>query len=331
MLRRIALCLLAVAALAAAPAAAADGLGPFAQQGGTGVLSSDGSTRFVAVPADTELNTLLEAVSTIDGTVSQWRNIIGSYGLPTLAYAAGADSLSHDGRTLVLAQTSPGTSSDFLVYDTRRLALEHWVTLRGRFTFDALSPDGSRMYLIEYTRPNNDVSHYVVRAYDLRSETLLPGRIADRTQTGWVMNGYPVTRTTSADGRWVYTLYQNGGNGYPFVHALDTVRGVAHCVGLPIGNATALYNLVLSLHGGRLAVHWRSGRPFLNVDTATWRVTTASRGFTWLWPALAAGGALLALAAAAAGALLLRRRRAGQELAEELDELLRLPEREVVV
>ena len=46
---------------------------------------------------------------------------------------------------------------------------------------------------------------------------------------------------------------------------------------------------------------------------------------------LAAGGALLALAAAAAGALLLRRRRAGQELAEELDELLRLPEREVVV
>ena len=49
------------------------------------------------------------------------------------------------------------------------------------------------------------------------------------------MDGYPLTRVTSADGRWVYTLYQNGGvGGYPFVHALDTVRGVAHCIGVPL-------------------------------------------------------------------------------------------------
>jgi hypothetical protein len=107
------------------------------------------------------------------------------------------------------------------------------------------------------------------------------------------------------------------------------VRGVAHCVGLPLGNSTALYNLVLSLHGGRLAVHWRSGRPFLNVDTATWRVTPPSQSFPWLWSALGAA-ALLALGTAA-GALLLRRRRRAQELAQELDELLRLPEREPVM
>ena len=49
------------------------------------------------------------------------------------------------------------------------------------------------------------------------------------------MDGYPLTRVTSADGRWVYTLYQNGGvGGYPFIHALDTVRGVAHCIGVPL-------------------------------------------------------------------------------------------------
>ena len=61
----------------------------------------------------------------------------------------------------------------------------------------------------------------------LRANRLLPGRIADRTQRSWVMQGSAVTRTTSEDGRWVYTLYTNPG-GYPFVHALDTVRGVAH-------------------------------------------------------------------------------------------------------
>ena len=55
---------------------------------------------------------------------------------------------------------------------------------------------------------------------------------ADKAQAGWVMEGSPMTRATSADGRWVYTLYSRPG-GYPFVHALDTVNGVAHCIGLP--------------------------------------------------------------------------------------------------
>ena len=44
------------------------------------------------------------------------------------------------------------------------------------------------------------------------------------------MQGFPAKRTASKDGRWVYTMYANP-NGYPFVHALDTVNGVAHCVG----------------------------------------------------------------------------------------------------
>src|SRR5579862_7396280 len=67
------------------------------------------------------------------------------------------------------------------------------------------------------------------------------------------MQGSPVTRTTSADGRWVYTLYTNQG-GYPFVHALDTVLGVAHCVGLPMRNQTAIDDAKLVLHGSTLSV-----------------------------------------------------------------------------
>ena len=76
-----------------------------------------------------------------------------------------------------------------------------------------------------------------MRAYDLATHTLLPGRIADKTQKSWVMQGWAVSRATTADGRWDYTLYANPG-GYPFIHALDTVRGVAHCIGLPWTQST---------------------------------------------------------------------------------------------
>jgi MYXO-CTERM domain-containing protein len=117
------------------------------------------------------------------------------------------------------------------------------------------------------------------------------------------MAGYAMTRTTSADGRWVYTLYQKP-SGEPFVHALDTVGAAAYCIDLPKNRG--LYNIVLSLrNGGRtLAAHWRSGRPWLNVSVGTWRISYPSSGFPWAGAGI--GGALALLAA---GALLLRRRR----------------------
>ena len=133
------------------------------------------------------------------------------------------------------------------------------------------------------------------------------------------MQGSPVSRTKSADGRWVYTLYMNPG-GYPFIHALDTVRGVAHCVGLPLRNQSGIGNLVMGLHGRTLAVHWRSGRPFVDVDTATWRVTPAhGGGFDPWWASLA----VLPLAAAAM--LLASRRRRRGTLDTELADLLSAP------
>jgi hypothetical protein len=324
MLTKLAVSLAVLAALAAAPVAAGDGPGPFAQQGGPGVLLSpvgkSGPLRVVAVPANSGANTVLETIQAKDGQIRSWVDILGSYGIPSINWAAGGDSLSHDGRTLVLGTTQTGPPSGFLVYDTRTWRLKNGVSLRGAYTFDALSPDASRMYLIQYTRARyGDYAHYIVRAYDLRTNTLLPGRIADHTQKSWIMNGFPVTRTTSADGRWIYTLYQNGDNGYPFIHALDAVRGAAHCIGLPMTNG--VWNLALTLHGGTLAVHWRSGRPWRNVDLATWAVSPAGRGgFPWWTSSFAA------LPALAFAVLLLRRRRRRAGFEEELVELLREPE-----
>jgi hypothetical protein len=302
---------LVVLALAAAPVAAGDGPMPFAQQGGPGVLlpatGKGGPVRIVAVPASGGAGTVLETIHATDGQVLTWLDIAGSYGLPGINYwSLGGDSLSRDGRTLVLGKTQPGSPSAFVVYDPKTWRLKQRIALPGSYSFDALSPDATRMYLIQYMlSANGDYSQYVVRAYDLRTNTLLPGRVADRTQKSWVMNGYPLTRVTSADGRWVYTLYQNGGDGYPFVHALDTVRGVAHCIGLPMTNG--IYNVELSLRGSTLAVHWRSGRPWLDVDTRTWRVSAAGGGgFSWLWVAI---GIAVALGMSATGVAARRHKR----------------------
>ena len=153
-----------------------------------------------------------------------------------------------------------GPNTDLRIVSTRNLVASERISLKGSFAYDALSPDGKKLYLIQHSSVD-DLQHYVVRAYDLDAHALLPGRIADKAQKSWVMQGFPTARTSSLDGRWVFTLYMNPG-GYPFIHALDTVRAVAHCVGLPwaSSNQGALSNAVLSLRGKTLAVHWTSGK-----------------------------------------------------------------------
>jgi hypothetical protein len=81
---------------------------------------------------------------------------------------------------------------------------------------------------------------------------------------------------TTANGRWAYTLYANPG-GFPFVHALDTVRGVAHCVGVPWpqsdGNQSQVFNFQLSLRGKMLVIKQGSGSTYRVVNTTNWHVS----------------------------------------------------------
>ena len=295
MVRRLGLYLVMLGALAIVPGASAAYPGPYSVQGGDGVLSNDGSLHFIAFGVGE--STLIRANKSSDGTTVMSRTIAGAYGVPTITTTGPGEGMFRDGSTFVLQSTGWHASTQFLFLRTQDLSTSAQVNLNGTFAFDALSPSGTMLYLIQH-RTVQDVQHYVVRAYDLSARKLLPGRIADKTQKSWIMQGLPVTRISSTDGRFVYTLYYNPG-GYPFIHALDTVRGVAHCVGLPVtaSEQNGLGNVVLALHGKRLAVHWRSGRPWLNVDLASWRVTPAGGGgLPWLWIALGLGlGAALLL------------------------------------
>jgi hypothetical protein len=309
-MRRLSLCLVAaLVAMIAVPSALADG-GPLTVvSGGSGVVG--GTTRYVPVDDPVSGDTELLAISTRDGTELNQLGLVGEWGFPYTP--AGAEGLSHDGKTLVLADSQSGfaSPSTFVVVSPRRMQLVRTITLRGYFSFDALSPDGSRLYLIQYTHGGSqDLTHYIVRGYDLRTNRLLPGRIADRSEHEERMAGSPVTRTTSADGRWVYTLYQKP-SGEQFIHALDTVGAAAYCIDLP--RKRGLFG-VLSLrsHDRTLAVYRRSGSPRLDVAVGSWRISYPHGGFPWAWLGAGIGGGLALLVA---GALVLRRRR-GEELQE---------------
>ncbi|HET7146644.1 MAG TPA: hypothetical protein VFI10_05530 [Gaiellaceae bacterium] len=270
MSRRLGLGLAALAAVVLVPAALGAYPTPFAQQGGEGVASRDGALRFVAAKSGDD--TVVRALRS-DGSVAMSRPVAGSFGIPLLTYKGPGGGLFHDGSAFVLQSVGFGPETTFKIVDAGNLSTRDTIALEGTFAYDALSPDGGTLYLIQHTS-SDDLQHYVVRAYDLREHALLPGKIADKTQRGWVMQGFPAARATTPSGRWVYTMYWNP-NGFPFVHALDTVAGVAHCVGFaaPRPNSSTVLDYTLTVKGKKLLVRMRSGVLYRSIDRTTWRVT----------------------------------------------------------
>ena len=307
------LAIAALLVLAFAGAAQAAGPSPGLLQGSTGITNLSTPFRFVTLAGPA--TTTLTAIDKRTGAVARWRTLRGSWGIPLVAFDGTPDGLSRDGKTLVVSDwvlppNSPlRAESTFRIYDTKLLTKRWELTLRGDWTFDALSPDAGTLYLIQHVS-RQDVLKYQVRAYDLRRHRLLKQVIADKRQQGWVMQGMPIKRVASPDGRWVYTLY-GAGDGYPFVHALDAVNGTAHCIGIPwTGNQDPFGRAVLRLEGAKLVIV-AGGRSFA-IDTQTFALSLPAREHdggvaTGAIAGIAAGGTVL-LALAAFVAL---RRRAG--------------------
>jgi hypothetical protein len=253
-------------ALAVAAPAFAAYPGTYAQRDAVGLVS--GSTRYTLAASGSDTRVLAENVST--SALVRSATLSGSYGVPTLIPANVRLGMFRDGSRFVVQSTANMRTSKFAVVRTADLSLAQAIELPGSFAFDALSPDGSRLYLIQHL--SDDFQRYVVRAYDLQEGALVPGRIADKTQPGWVMRGYPVSRIVTANGRWVYTLYTNPA-GFPFVHALDTVKSLAHCVGIAWqGSQDELTGYRLRVVGNRLLVLRTSGAVYRAIDRTTWSV-----------------------------------------------------------
>lgn len=243
--------------------------------GPTGVTSA--TARFVSLPAG-KGRTLVARVRRDGGQVLRSRVLRGGLTIPAVAYDGSASGLSADAGTLVLIRPRarfPQPRTRLAVLDAKRLRVRSRLTLRGDFSFDALSPDGRTIYLIEY-RSRRDPTRYAVRAYDLRSDRLLRAPIVDPREPDERMRGLPVTRETSADGRWEYTLYDGAGS-HPFVHALDTARGEAACIDLDaLTSSDRIYELRLRSDGRDLSV--LDGRTVVaSIDRTTFRVGAPGR------------------------------------------------------
>ena len=211
----------------------------------------------------------------------------GRFTIPAVAYDGSANGLSGDGHTLVLIEPRAGfprTETRLAVLDTRPLRWRTTITLHGDFSFDAVSPDGSSLYLIQYTSAL-DPTKYNVRVYDLDSSRLVKAPIVDPHERGEKMRGQPLTRAMSSNGRWAYTLYDGAGKA-PFVHALDTRNRTARCIDLDALAGTDLTRLGLKLDTRRgLLIVTLGARPALNVDLASFKVrppSTGTLGFPWL-------------------------------------------------
>src|SRR5439155_20642792 len=91
------------------------------------------------------------------------------------------------------------------------------------------------------------------------------------------MRGHPLSRRSSADGRWAYTLY-DGAGATPFVHVLDTVGRTGHCIDLGgIASGTDLWQLRLRIdRDGKQLVVRNSANPVSLIDLRTLSVTRAT-------------------------------------------------------
>jgi hypothetical protein len=264
-MRSLALAAVVLAALAGRAAAS----GPTVPYPGTSWpgVTAPGGVHYMAFPRGG--GTLLKAVRHRDARVLAHTLLHGLYGIPSPAFGAFG-GLSGDGRTFVVEQLGssrgfPRAASRFAVLDAHTLRVRRTVVLRGGYSFDAISPDGSRLYLTEHL----DQIRYRIRTLDVASGRLLRSSVADYRDGGTTMRGWPVARATRAG--WAFTLYVGGTRA--FVHALDTVHARAVCVFLPWATSGTLYGGTLAVRGAilqaRLFAHAFAA---VTIDARTLRV-----------------------------------------------------------
>jgi hypothetical protein len=257
----------------------------FFDAGSQGVLDRTGGHRFTALPLGT--HTVLTRSQTHGGRVLRASILDGRWGVPVVADDGTSGGLSADGRTLVLtrvARAYPRRTTGFALVRTGPMAIRDTIELDGDRRFDAISPHGRWLYLIEQLE-RFDLTRTVVRTYDVERDRLLPPAVP--------LTGYPIT--TASAGRWQYTLYAGGRRS--FIHALDTVRHASLQLGLPAGvtRHRRLWALRLAVRRNRVAV--LHGDHIVASAARRPRRASAGGGPPWLAVAVALTGLLLAAGA----------------------------------
>ena len=171
------------------------------------------------------------------------QSLPGAWRLPTIGADPVPTGLSVDGKTIVLVPDRPydateasssGLVSRFAIVRRSLDAEPRIIALHGDFEFDAISIDGSILYVVEHL-PAPPEAHYQVRAVDVSTGTLREGVIVDKANIDEAMGGWPLAQVRTPTG-FVFTLYRSP--EHPFIHALNTTEGWALCIDLPASGAS---------------------------------------------------------------------------------------------
>jgi hypothetical protein len=174
--------------------------------------------------------TLIRHLEADNGFEADAITLDGAWRLPTIGSDPSSVGLSADRSIVALVPGAPAAGiSRFAIVDLANRRLSKVIQLKGAFEFDAISPDGSTLYVVEHLDAAAG-GRYQVRAVDVRNGLLKDGVIIDKTKPNEQMAGYPLEQLRLAHGL-VLTVYR--GTEHPFIHALDTVNGGAVCIDLP--------------------------------------------------------------------------------------------------
>jgi len=202
-----------------------------------GVPDEQWGNVFTATP---EANrTQVRNVAIQPGYGGDGQTIDGRWVFPTIGADPVPVGMSSDGSTLVLVEADVAHGAAGLDRARSRFAIldaylfsrhaPRIIELDGSFDFDALSPDGSILYVAEQI-PGPLEGRYQVRAVDTATGRLRPEIIVDKRNLDEQMAGYPIDQVRRGDGM-ILTLYR--GAEHPFVHALSSVDAWAVCIDLP--------------------------------------------------------------------------------------------------
>ena len=181
-----------------------------------GVVEHDGTNRLVALPAATETIVAMSRVR--GGQIRRALSLAGRWGVPVITEDGGAGGVSADSKTLVLFRLATGIPAQALDLLDPRSALVLGRPHRqpeGRVSFDALSPDGRWLYLVQQLSVRNRAS-YAVRAYDTERGRLMPEPVVDPREPDEPLLGFP---THACDGRkWALGVHPVRRRARPPLH-----------------------------------------------------------------------------------------------------------------
>jgi hypothetical protein len=254
------------------------------------VTKQDGASyRYVTVNPQTKpALTIVERIDMSDGAIDRWWYLRGNYAIPAVAFDGSANGLSANGNSLALinfSRTYPPPRTKLAILDTDvylrhphragqyrpRHAIRR-LSLPGYFAFEAISPNGSKLYLRHYRKHGRGSDDFGLRVLDTRDGTPVPRPLAISNGER-PLSGLPISGASSPDGRWASALY-DGDRHQPFLLAFDTVSTRVIRVDLPglerlasphePGGVRSAIPLLLKLRvddaGRTLAVYPRSPR-----------------------------------------------------------------------